>query len=207
MRIELQKVAKRYKQEWIFRKLDYVIDPGQRLGITGHNGSGKSTLLRILSGHLSPSKGKILFQDNNGQLIPSDQVYKHVFIAAPYIALIEELSLLEAIHFHQKFKPFIKELNTATFLDTLNLSKAKNKEIRHFSSGMKQRFKLLLAFATDSQLLLLDEPTTNLDQQGVEWYHFLIDKFLKDRTFIVASNATVDFHTCSTKLAITDFKS
>ena len=192
MRIEFENVAKRYRREWILRNVDLTIEAGKTYAIEGPNGSGKSTLLRMLSGHLTPSKGKIKFV-LDGQVVEKDQVFRQLSLAAPYIELIEELTLIEALQFHNRFKSFRADLDQQAILEILSLPRSSSKLIRHFSSGMKQRLKLALAICSDSSLLLLDEPTTNLDQQGIDWYLNLIDRFMDNRTIVVASNVEVDF--------------
>jgi len=205
MIISLQKVSKRYKYEWIFRGIDFQFEQGRSYAVTGPNGSGKSTLLKVLSGHLSPSKGKIIFA-SDGAAIGADDVYKSVSYAAPYIDLIEEFTLSEAIDFHQQFKPFLEGLHPKDLLGLLSFSNAKDKQVRHFSSGMKQRLKLVLALCSASPLLLLDEPTTNLDRQGMDWYRNLVERFAKGRTIVVASNVDVDFDFCDERVDILDYK-
>lgn len=205
MQITFHQVSKRYNYEWIFRGIDRTFEPGKRYAVTGPNGSGKSTLMRVLSGQLSPSKGKVGFSVGRKK-VKADEVYRHVSFAAPYIELVEEFTLREAINFHQKFKPFLPGLSMPDLLELLDLPKAKNKEVRHFSSGMKQRLKLALALCSQSSLVLLDEPTTNLDQQGMDWYLALVEKFLGSRTAIVASNVELDYSFCDGRLSILDYK-
>ncbi|MEZ4990676.1 MAG: ABC transporter ATP-binding protein [Saprospiraceae bacterium] len=205
MRIELEKVGKRFRREWIVRDLNIVIEPGKRYAIEGPNGSGKSTLLRILSGHLTPSKGKINFFYQNKPL-DVDQVYQHLSFAGPYMELIEELTLAEALRFHRRFQSFLPGMDEPQLLDLLSLPGTSSKLIRHFSSGMKQRLKLALAICSDTSLLLLDEPTTNLDRQGTDWYLQLIESFGRDRTIIVASNVAVDFGFCDERVDILAYK-
>ncbi len=205
MRVELQDVGKRYRYEWVLRNLTATFQGGKQYAISGPNGSGKSTLLRILSGHLSPSKGSISFYQGSERLDISD-VYRHLSYAAPYIELIEALTLREAIRFQGRFKPLLQNLNTEQLIDLLDLRRARDKQIRNFSSGMKQRVKLGLAICADSDLLLLDEPTSNLDEQGIRWYRDLIQRFSGDRLVIIASNASVDFDFCQERLQVTDFK-
>jgi len=205
MDITLQNVSKRYRYEWILKKIDYTFTHGNAYAITGPNGSGKSTLLKMLSGHLSPSKGKIQFT-NQGKKISIDHVFHNISYAGPYIDLIEEFSLFEAIEFHQKFKPSLENMQPQDLLDILKFKKAKNKEIRHFSSGMKQRLKLVLALTSNTPTLFLDEPTTNLDKQGMDWYQNLVEQFRGDRLTIVASNIEEDFHFCQHQLSILDYK-
>jgi len=205
MDIKLKQLGKRYKFEWIFRNLDFDFQNGNAYAILGANGSGKSTLLKVLSGHASHSKGTIDFYSQN-EKIAIDKVYHQLSYAAPYIELIEELTLIEVLQFHQKFKTFQNNLTVNDLIDILNFSKSKHKEVRFFSSGMKQRLKLILAICSDTDYLLLDEPTTNLDNQGVNWYQELIDRFAKNRLTIVASNIEHDYEFCSKTLNIMDFK-
>ncbi len=219
--IMLESVGKRFRYEWIFKNLSKTFDSGNIYALLGSNGSGKSTLMKILSGHLSPSEGKISFYIKDKKQ-DEDNIYKHISYAAPYVELIEELTLTEMIQFHIKFKPLSSEGNPLNkgvlsennslkindLIEILGFEKSKNKEIRYFSSGMKQRLKLALAICSDSPILLLDEPTTNLDAQGVAWYRQLISRFREggDRLTIVASNIEHDYDFCNQILNIEDFK-
>lgn len=205
MDIKLKQLSKRYKFEWIFRGLDYEFKANNAYAILGPNGSGKSTLLKVLSGYSSPSKGKIEFEENN-QPLDKDKTYLQLAYAAPYIELIEEYTLTEMLNFHQKFKSFQYNLTTADLINRLNFSKSEHKEIKYFSSGMKQRLKLVLALCSDTNFLLLDEPTTNLDLEGVSWYQQLIKDFTANRLTIVASNMEHDYHFCTERLNIMDYK-
>lgn len=206
MRVELDNVGKRYRLEWVLRGLSFSFHDNTKYAITGPNGSGKSTLLRMLSGHLSPSQGNVSFFRKDKKIDAGD-VYRYMAYAAPYIDLIEEFTLLEAMRFHQKFNPLQAGLDTRALLDLLALPKATHKQIRYFSSGMKQRLKLALAICAQSDILLLDEPTSNLDVQGINWYRNLVHQFSNDRLVIIASNAEVDFDFCSERLSILDYKS
>jgi ABC-type multidrug transport system ATPase subunit len=215
--IELNNIGKRFRYEWIFKNLSHTFENGQSYAVLGPNGSGKSTLMKILSGHLSPSDGQITFFSNDKKT-DGDAVYHLISYAAPYIDLIEELSLSEIIAFHSKFKPLSSKLtgNTHTakanaLMDVLGFQKSKNKEIRFFSSGMKQRLKLALSICFETPILLLDEPTTNLDAQGVEWYQNLVNDYVlnsstQKRLVIVASNIEHDYLFCSEKIDILAYK-
>ena len=207
MQIELQKISKRYRFEWIFKGLDYTFQSNASYAILGHNGSGKSTLLQLLSGYLSPSSGKIQFSKAD-KLLDINEVYKNISFCSPYMELIEELSLEEAIRFHQRFKPLQQGFSTPEVLDLLSLPKsARHKAVQFFSSGMKQRLKLALAFLSDSSLLLLDEPTITLDIAGVAWYRDLLHSFaFGKRTVIIASNVSNDYEGCDAILDLLDYK-
>lgn len=206
MKIELKGVAKRFRLEWILRKVDLVLHTGTSYAISGPNGSGKSTLLRILAGHLTPSRGTVTFWENDQEPLPKDELYRHLCYAAPYVELIEEYTLLEALQFHQGFKPFLDQMTPTDIIDLLNFKKSTHKHIRDFSSGMRQRLKLVLALCSEADFIILDEPTTNLDSQGVEWYRELIDRFKRDRLLIVASNVDVDFDFCEERVNVVNFK-
>lgn len=205
MRIELDTVGKRYRSEWILRNINLSFEAGKRYAVTGPNGSGKSTLLKILSGHLTPSKGKIRFS-LDGELLNVDQVFQYLSYTAPYIDLIEDFTLWEALKFHFQFKKLMPGASLDSLYQRLNFKKARNKLVRDFSSGMKQRLKLLLTICSDTPMLLLDEPTTNLDQEGMQWYRQLIDDFTNDRLLIIASNVAIDFDFCEERVDILAYK-
>jgi len=205
MTISLDNAGKRFRLDWIFRGLNTSFEPGKRYAVLGPNGSGKSTLMKVLSGHLSLSKGAIRFS-RNGKILEPESLYHCVAYAAPYIELIEELTLEEAIRFHVKLKPLLPGFDEKRVVELLSLPKARHKEIRFFSSGMKQRVKLALAVCSDTPLLLLDEPATNLDVQGIDWYKNLIRDHAGERTVIIASNDPHDAEFCPVHLNILDYK-
>jgi len=207
MKIELKGVAKRFRLEWILRKVDLELHSGRSYAISGPNGSGKSTLLKILAGHLTPSRGTVTFWENDQAQMPRDQLYRHLCYAAPYVELIEEYTLREALNFHQGFKPFLDQMSSSDIIELLDFQKSTNKNVRDFSSGMRQRLKLVLALCSEADFIILDEPTTNLDSQGVDWYRQLIDQYKRDRLLIVASNVDVDFDFCEESVNVVDFKS
>ena len=205
MHISLNNIGKRFNREWIFRHLDAAFVSGEKYAITGANGSGKSTLLQVIAGALTFSEGSISFTPSNGQQpIDPDHFFKQVSIAAPYLDLVEELTAAEFLAFHQQFKPFT--LTTSAVLKTVQLEKAAGKQIRYFSSGMKQRLKLAQAFCSNTPVLLLDEPTTNLDAEGIALYHELIRTYAADRTLLISSNDPEEYACCSHTINIHDYK-
>ncbi len=204
MTIRLTNIAKKYRYEWIFKGVDAQFQSERTYALLGANGSGKSTLLKILSGHLSPSIGKIEFLEG-GNALNRDDVYRKVAFAAPYMELIEEFTLTETLNFQRRFKPFKNNASNEELIDLLALASAKNKAVKYFSSGMKQRLKLLLAIYSDAPILLLDEPTTNLDVQGVAWYRDLI-LHAAGRIVVIASNILHDYDFCHETLSLSDYK-
>ncbi|MCO5229739.1 MAG: ABC transporter ATP-binding protein [Chitinophagales bacterium] len=190
MEIQLSAIGKRYGLEWIFRHVNYDFSSGNSYALTGHNGSGKSTLLKILSGGLSPSEGKVIFKD--GQKAYSQiEIAQHLSYAAPYISLIEEFTLKEILDFHFQFKKMC--VSREDFLEILGLRAHLDKSISHFSSGMMQRLKLSLAILSQSQILLLDEPTSYLDENAIRWYKQLLSENIDGRLVILGSNQLQEY--------------
>ncbi|MGI8892345.1 MAG: ABC transporter ATP-binding protein [Bacteroidia bacterium] len=205
-RIELSNIGRRFNKEWIFRGINLTIKENNKLAILGSNGSGKSTLLQIISGHLSPSEGNINYQFNSVKT-EIDDVYKYIGFAAPYMEVIEEFTLTEFLIFHNKFKPFINNYSEKEIIDILQLNTSGNKEIRNFSSGMKQRVKLTCALLSDVPVILLDEPASNLDKQSIQWYRNLIENYSNNKIIVVCSNnQPQEFDFCNEQIIIEDYK-
>jgi len=203
MKITLQNISKKYNRETIFKDLTQTFEPGKSYAIIGSNGSGKSTLLQVISGFVRPSSGEVIYEEGK---IDVESVYNEISIATPYLELIEEFTLTELIDFHFKFKN--SKLTNTEIIKVAYLEDAKNKQIKNFSSGMKQRLKLALAIFSDSSLILLDEPTSNLDKTGTNWYIKHIQDLAnkKDKTIIVASNQSYEYEFCNEQLNIESFK-
>jgi ABC-type multidrug transport system ATPase subunit len=206
MNITFEKAGKRYNREWIFRQLDYQFGAGKAYVILGSNGSGKSTLLQSISGYYTLSEGNARF-DLDGVEVAVEKVFRHISIATPYLELYEDFTLREAIEFHLRFKTIAGDLNPKEIIARLELEKTKDKAIKHFSSGMKQRVRLGLAILSETPVLLLDEPTSNLDRNGIKWYQELIAQYTKDRLVVVCSNQQEhEYEFCTEELNVEDFK-
>jgi len=206
MQIQLTAASKRFNQEWIFSNLDFSFMSGQHYALVGNNGSGKSTLLQIIAGYIGLTKGQINWVNRAGENIDSSNIFKHISIAAPYLELVEEFTALEQIAFHQQFKSIQSTILPHEILENIGLSKAADKQIRNFSSGMKQRLKLALAIFDQAPILLLDEPCSNLDQEGIQTYHELMQANAMHKLIIVASNDPQEYQFCTQQLALSDFK-
>jgi ABC-type multidrug transport system ATPase subunit len=206
MKISLTNCGKRFNREWIFRRFSYEFLKGQTYAITGPNGSGKSTLLQVIGGALVTSEGQATYETADAKLVEPDNVFRHIAIAAPYLEVVEEMTLNEFLHFHQQFKPFLPGTNIKEVIDRVGLTAASDKQIRYYSSGMKQRVKLIQAIYSDVDILLLDEPCTNLDAEGIEMYQRLIADLQNNRTIIVSSNDIQEYGFCQHTLRITDYK-
>lgn len=205
MTISLTNTGKRFNREWIFRHISYTFSPGTQYAITGPNGSGKSTLLQVIGGAITASEGQLQYQLNEATLPPAE-VYKLAAIAAPYLELIEEMTLHEFLRFHHRFKPLKAGLTIREAIAAVGLEAATDKQIRFFSSGMKQRVKLAQAIFSDALLLLLDEPCTNLDAEGTRLYHRLIAQYGSNRLIIVSSNDENEYSFCKEQIDLRAFK-
>jgi ABC-type multidrug transport system ATPase subunit len=203
--LQVKNASKRFHHEWIFKNLDLELSTGDTLAITGGNGSGKSTLLKCLSGAIPLTSGAIQYQTGAIQ-IAEEQWFRSLALATPYVELPEEFTLSEALNFHFQFKNPLQNRTTTEILEILGLEKHKSKAISQFSSGMKQRVKLALAIFSDVPLLLLDEPTTNLDTQGLTWYLDLIQQHASNRVLVICSNDPREYSFCRKKIAMEDFK-
>jgi len=192
MKISLQNLGKRFNREWIFRHINLEFQPSGKYAITGSNGSGKSTLLQIIAGALTHSEGDIIYSNDTDTRI--NEPYQHIAIAAPYLELMEEMTAVEFLRFHSSFKNLTHPIEE--ILKAVQLQSAAQKQIRYFSSGMKQRLKLAQAFFSVSDLLLLDEPTTNLDRDGVALYQNLLEQNLAGRLLIISSNVPEEYTLC-----------
>ena len=220
MKITLTDAGKRFNREWIFRHLSYQFQPGISYGITGPNGSGKSTLLQLIAGAISPSEGKLQYQlDYNDpgtttavhspstmKDIETDRVHEYISLSAPYLEVIEEMSLVEFFRFHETFKPFMPGLAINEMMALVGLKHAANKQIRYFSSGMKQRVKLAQALFTYTPVVLLDEPCTNLDSEGISLYQELMATYGENRLVVVSSNDIQEYAFCKEKIDIMQYK-
>ena len=204
MEIILENLGKRYNHHWIFKELNLLIQSGKPLAILGNNGSGKSTLLQVILGSQTYSEGSIIFR-NNQEEIPKEKVFRVCSIAAPYIDLLEDLSFSENIEFAHRFFPFSR--STKEIIQLTGLEVAKDRPLKFFSSGMKQRVKLGLAILSCKPVLLLDEPCSNLDREGMEWYNQMITEHLNNRLLIVGSNSDpMEMGFCEQTIDIRNYK-
>jgi ABC-type multidrug transport system ATPase subunit len=210
MTISLSDAGKRFNREWIFRHITYDFVGASAYAITGPNGSGKSTLLQSMASSMHINEGKIEWkssaQDASGKLWSSENVYNQISICAPYLDLVEEMTLKEFLHFHCGFKPYIPGISIESIINDMGLKKAEEKQIRYYSSGMKQRVKLAQCIFSDTQAVLLDEPCTNLDKEGIDLYHRLIEQYCSQRLVIVSSNDEMEYGFCRHRINISDYK-
>ena len=205
MQIELTGAGKRFNREWIFRHANLQFNSGVAYAITGHNGSGKSTLLQTIGGMLQLSEGKLAYAAN-GKAIADENAYRQISFCAPYLDVIEEMTLVEFLQFHSRFKSYINGLQIQQVIEIVDLQAAAHKQIRFYSSGMKQRVKLAQAILSDTGIVLLDEPCSNLDAKGIALYHSLIKNYCTNRIVIVCSNDEIEYRFCQERIEMQQLK-
>jgi len=195
MDILLDQVWKKYTTGWVLRDISKEIKSGDKVAISGPNGSGKSTLLQIIAGYLSNTKGKVSYT-HEGKKITRDELFRHLAVCAAYAELDEELTIAELFDHYKIFKPFHNN-GLSAFLEMTDFQKQGNKQLRYFSSGMKQRLALGLTFNMNVPLLILDEPTSFLDENKKQWYTEMMQNNTAGKTVIIASNDTHDIVGCN----------
>jgi len=205
MNIKLTNLGKRYNKEWIFRNLSFQFDINKHYAITGPNGSGKSTLLQIIAGSVIHNEGKIDYY-LEGKTIEPEKIFKIISYAAPYLDLVEEMTLSEFLNFHHNMKSWISQVDTQQIIFLLGLEKSAHKQIRYYSSGMKQRVKLAQAIFSNVPAVLLDEPATNLDEEGIQLYKTLVENYCQNRLVIISSNDKKEYPFCEQFIDMLDYK-
>ena len=205
MNIKLTNLGKRYNKEWIFRNLSFQFDINKHYAITGPNGSGKSTLLQIIAGSVIHNEGKIDYY-LQGKTIEPEKIFTIISYAAPYLDLVEEMTLSEFLNFHHNMKSWISQVDTQQIIFLLGLEKSAHKQIRYYSSGMKQRVKLAQAIFSNVPAVLLDEPATNLDEEGIQLYKTLVENYCQNRLVIISSNDKKEYPFCEEFIDMLDYK-
>lgn len=200
MEILAKNVSKKFRQEFVIRNFNYHFQLGHSYAITGPNGSGKSTLLQLVAQFTLPNSGKIEMTGIDPEL-----VYKQITYAAPYVELIEEYTLSEHLELLKKNQYLPSHITIESLEEFIELSPNRFKLIKNYSSGMRQKIKLGFALLSERAILLLDEPTTNFDEQAKEWFFNRLNN-QRNKLIIIASNELREIEFCSEKIAILNFK-
>ncbi|MBC6410071.1 MAG: ATP-binding cassette domain-containing protein [Ekhidna sp.] len=189
MNIRAEFIGKRYGKNWVFRNLNFEVIKGSKVALTGKNGSGKSTLLQILSGYLTPSEGTVIYSNKKADMKKPNAAY-----IGPYTEIIEEMTVREFLSFHAHFKKPLINIDEMARKASLPLDKF----ISELSTGMKQRVKLITAFHFENEIIFMDEPTANLDNEGFVWWKEEIQQL--ESTFLLASNDKTESSNCMSKI-------
>ena len=189
----LDSIEKTYHQRKIINNFSLTADFNQIIGISGRNGSGKSTLLKMISGFITPSQGTIYFSNPESHSLLNDW-YQKISFLAPYIDIYQDFKLEDALHFHFKVKKIQSEFEIKDLIALSDLPT--NKLLKDFSSGMLQKLKIIIALYTQSDILLIDEPTEFLDSYAKSWFYKALEQQKNKRIILIASNNEEDFSLC-----------
>lgn len=205
-KLKLDKLTKTFGRRLIFDNIEYEFHSGNVYGISGPNGSGKSTLVKIIAGLISPTQGKVIHK-SEGKVVIEEKLHNYVGFISPYLVLYDEFSAWENLKLISDIRgiPF-KEEKIADLLENFNLYSRRNDMLKTYSSGMKQRIKFIFALQHEPQLLILDEPTSNLDDEGKEKFYNIIENEGKKNLVLIASNEKADLALCSEKINLNDYK-
>jgi heme exporter protein A len=204
--VKAESLGKTFGRRLIFSGLGFEFKQKGIYGVAGPNGSGKSTLVKIIAGLLSPSIGKVKHISEEKE-IPSEKLHNYIGFVSPYLVLYEEFTAWENLSLFSQIRavPFNKEL-IEHLLKVFLLYDRKDDLIKAYSSGMKQRMKFIFAMMHSPPLLILDEPTSNLDEEGKESVYRIINEQGSDCIVIIASNEGTDLELCSEKIVLQDYK-
>ncbi len=204
--VKAESLSKTFGRRLIFSDLNFEFSKKGIYGISGPNGSGKSTLVKIIAGLISPTDGKIR-HILEGKEIPPEKLHNHIGFVSPYLVLYEEFTALENLDLFAKIRsvPFNAE-RVEYLLKVFLLYERKDDLVKTYSSGMKQRMKFIFAMMHSPRLLILDEPTSNLDDEGKESVYRITREQGSDSIILIASNERTDLELCSEKIVIQDYK-
>lgn len=204
--ISVKNAGKKYNKSWIFRDFSYDFKKGNTYAILGSNGSGKSTLLKCIMELENLTNGQINYTNSDSKSIDKNLIYKSLTYCAPAQEIIEEFTVKEFLTFHFQFKKLWNASSIEDIIDILELRSHIELPIRDYSSGMKQRVKLAQCFFSDTPIMCLDEPTSNLDEKWIAFYDDYIKKTSPDRLVFIASNQAIEYKRAQVTIQIHDYK-
>jgi heme exporter protein A len=204
--IQSQNLSKLFGRRLIFKDINFNWAERGIFGISGPNGSGKSTLVKIVAGLIAPSSGKIIHKNSSGEILP-EKLHNHIGFVSPYLVLYEEFSAWENLKIFAKIRGVdFDEKKVTYYLTQFLLENRKNDLVKTYSSGMKQRLKFIFALMHSPEVLIFDEPTSNLDEEGKKVVYKIVNEEGKQRIVIVASNEVKDLELCNEVLLLEKFK-
>lgn len=205
-RLVVDKVSKKYGRRVLFRRISFDISGGQTLAVTGANGSGKSTLLRILAGVLRPTKGTVHLHLNGAEIAQEERPIQ-TGLVAPYLNVYDGFTARENLEFIARARRLPNQQNQIDeVLELVTLVARADEYVSTYSSGMKQRIKYAAALLTQPPLLLLDEPSANLDEAGLAMVSRVMERQRNaGRLLIIATNVADEASACDQIVRIEDF--
>ncbi len=204
LRITVKGVTKEFNRRKVFENVNFEISNGHSIAITGPNGSGKSTLVRIVAKVLSPTRGEVRYY-LDGVDGSDDVVRDAIGFVSPYLQLYDEFSALENVMFLNRIRLNSRRLSSADtekILGKVNLFHRKDDLVRGFSSGMKQRLKYALSLSHSPAVLILDEPTANLDDEGIAVVRQIVREQTERGILILATNSAEEAAWCEREITL-----
>lgn len=184
--LEVSGLRKDFDRRPVFKNLNFTLSNSDSLAITGKNGSGKSTLIKVLANTYSQTSGNVKFTID-GKPVERQHFYKYIGFVSPYLNLYDEFTGYENLHFVTK----LRGLQSGIIDDVLKrvgLFERRHDLVKIYSSGMKQRLKLAFAIIHSPLILMLDEPTSNLDAEGISAVDNIAEEYKHERILIIATN-------------------
>ena len=205
MKVRAEKLGKRFQYDWIFRNLSLTCEEGRHVAITGRNGSGKSTLAKILCGLLTPTRGRILCGIDNHD-VSALSLHRHIGLVSPYINMYDEFSGMENLSLFGRIRNLRLATNDepARLLRQFGIYERRNDDVRTYSSGMKQRLKYAAALLHRPELLILDEPTANLDEEGIATVQGVMRAQIEKGILVIATNDAGDLEFAGRRIDLND---
>jgi len=203
--IETRELGKEYHFQTIFERFSHTFNQAQAVSVLGENGSGKSTLLRVLSGMAEATHGRISWSVK-GKKFPYHRWYECFSFCSPDFYFDNRFSVEDTLQQYKRIKSFINNLTVEEVIELIGFQEHRHKHMNELSSGMTQRVRLALTICADVPVLFLDEPCSNLDQKGVQWYNQLVARYATGKLIFVASNDPREYDFCTESLSLMDYK-
>ena len=202
-----ERLGKQFGRRLLFRELSFALEGGRSLAVTGANGAGKSTLLRLLAGVLSPTAGQVRLEVGGAAVAQAEQPLQ-VGLVAPYLNVYDGFTARENLAFLAQARRLPRAgAAVEAELARVGLAGRADDLVRTFSSGMKQRVKYAAALLATPPLLLLDEPSANLDVAGLDMVARVMARQTREgRLLVVATNDAAEAERCDAALRIEDFR-
>ncbi len=204
--LQIENLVKYFGRRLVFNGISASFKSKNIYGVAGPNGSGKSTFVKIIANLISPTRGKVTHKCKD-KILVNEELHNYIGFVSPYLFLYDEFSAEENLIYFSKIRGIKFNKDYSDFLlSQLNLFDRKNDLVRGYSSGMKQRLKFIFALLHKPKLIILDEPTSNLDNFGKEKVYEIISKEGEENLIVIASNESDDLKLCSQILNLEDFK-